>query len=174
MMNETMQNLPPMPGNMEGGQLPPMPGSMMGADASAPMSQEEMRANLQAGYDKVKNKEREVNSVKLMSQNELSDLRKNIVTQFFKAMKRAGVDPNNLESIRSFIEKLEKSNPDIAEMFTVAFDGLVGEDESEGLPPEGLIGKFGNLSQSMMGDGQTPPMAGQEMPPMPEQEMMQQ
>ena len=149
MIKKPMQNLP-----LGGGQLPPMPSGMMGADASVPMSQEEMRADLQAGYDKVKNKERQVNSARLMSQNQIYEFKKRVIQDVFKMMKRAGVDPSNLESIRGFIEKLEQQNPDIAEMFKLAFEGMVGNEEDEELPPEGLMGKFGNLSQQMMGEGE--------------------
>ena len=142
------------------------------------MSSDDMKADLKGDYEKVKNKEHSLNSQKLISENEAEDLKGTIVKEMFKLMEGIGVDPSNLESIRDFLTKMEQTNPDIAEMFKIAFSGITKDEQfikPEGeIEPvadtEGLMNKFNNLGPAMMrgneGASAPPPvLGGREMPP---------
>ena len=53
---------------------------------------------------------------------------------FFDILKQAGVDPNNLQSLSEFIQKLENTDPDLAILFERAFDSLVGAPQNDATP----------------------------------------
>ena len=71
-----------------------------------------------------------------MAQNEQVALanKQKALGMFFDILKQAGVDPNNLQSISEFIQKLENVDPDLAILFERAFDSLVGAPQNDATP----------------------------------------
>jgi hypothetical protein len=150
-------------------------GSMMGmgpegvdvTNEMAPgMAPEDMRSDLERGFEGVQNQERSLNSKKLMNQNRLMEVKADLIRAMFRILQEAGVDPNNLQSIRDFLQKLEEQDPDLAEMFQIAFNGLANDQGvagavvgpigqmPEGMAPQenpeampGLMGKYKNLAE---------------------------
>jgi len=100
-------------------------------------------------------------------------IRAKFIQSLFDILKQAGVDPTNLDSINQFLQKLEQTDPDLAELFSMAFDSLAGGDESvPGFPSESsgpmssdeMLAKYSNLRQSLPQEG---------MPALPPEEGMQ-
>jgi len=116
---------------------------------------------------------RALNSNQIIQNNKLEQTKAQLIKSLFGMLKELGVDPTNLDSIRQFLQMLEEKDPDLAEMFQLGFNGLLGEEEQPATPPpvnvgpppngsmpptgsapgqdnSGLMGQFGNLSQQMM------------------------
>jgi hypothetical protein len=114
-----------------------------------------------------------VESRRITDKNKLEKLRTEIITRLFATMKEMGVDPSNLDSISSFMQKLEQEDPDIFLLFEGAMSGILGEQSPQGssqnqppvsampeanasaVPDEGgggsgLANRFSNLQNSLM------------------------
>lgn len=112
-------------------------------------------------------------SKKIADKNRLNKLRTEIITRLFAAMKEMGVDPSNLNSISSFLQKLEQEDPDLSILFQTAMSGILGNETSAAntaanQPPvsnvpgqnvmpapsagggAGMMSKFNNLQNSIM------------------------
>lgn len=121
------------------------------------MTQEEMKVDLENTFNKIEDKEREVNSQEFLGKNSLEELKKELFQHLFEMMKGLGVDPNDLESINKFLTELRVKEPDLAEMFEMAFNDVVGEEElATPEPPQmveegsGMMEGFNNLAQDVM------------------------
>lgn len=120
---------PPMPGGA--GMMPPgMPPGGPGDAGSAPIGPDK-KAELSQLLSNVKNENAKTVSGQLISRNEISLMKKELIKDMFKILQQAGVDPGNPESVKAFLDQLEQSDPDLAEMFQVAFSGLTGLDEGQ-------------------------------------------
>lgn len=115
---------PPMP--MPGG---PMPGGMPPAPdtGSAPASPDQ-RAELDRLFQNVQMGNSKLVSDNLMSRNQVSLMRKEMIGKMFELLQQAGVDPANPASVRSFLQQLEQTDPDLLQMFQDAFASLAGGD----------------------------------------------
>ena len=51
--------------------------------------------------------------------------REEALGKVYAMMESMGVDPSNIESVRGFMAQLEEEDPDLAELFTNAFDKLL-------------------------------------------------
>jgi len=114
-----------------------------------------------------------IDSRKIMDKNKLNKLRTEIITRLFETMKEMGVDPSNIESISSFMQKLEREDPDLFILFESAMGGILGDEtpapETAPVQPEvqatpgsevqaapvagsgvGLMEKYKNLQQGTM------------------------
>lgn len=80
-------------------------------------------------FEVVKNREREINSKNIITNNNILELKDRLIQEFFSLLKEYGIDPSDENSIRQFREKLEQEDPDLAELFGVAFDNLLKEGE---------------------------------------------
>lgn len=113
-----------------------------------------------------------VESKKILDKNKLEKLRTEIITRLFATMKEMGVDPSNLNSISSFMQKLEQDDPDIFLLFQDAMSGILGnqsvQNPMQNQPPvsmtpdanapavpnegggSGMMSKFSNLQSSLL------------------------
>ena len=87
----------------------------------------------------------------------------------FEMLKQAGVDPNNLDSINSFLAKLDAQDPDLREIFEVAFNNLISDTDVNPQAPTppapdggGLMSKFNNLQEGIL---RQPQQGGGGIPP---------
>lgn len=158
MADEQMQGLNPdslgtMPG---GGEMPPMPGTPPPSIPGQDMSSDERRSDLERKFEEILNKERSLNSKKMMSKNQMKEAKIRLLQQFYEMLKGFGVDPNDLNSISQFMQTLEEENPDLAELLMKLFDDL-DPDKDVGMSPA----QQGEIPQGM------PPTMPQGMPGMP-------
>ena len=83
--------------------------------------------DVKRGLSAVENKERALNSKKMIEENKLKETKAKLTQQLFMAMKELGADPSNLESINEFLSKLSQQDPDLLKLFEIGFGGLQGE-----------------------------------------------
>lgn len=98
------------------------------------MTGEERKADLDSMMSQVENKFRQVNSRGIMDDNNLRVMKSQIIRAFFDIMQEHGVDPNDLNSINQFLGVLQRQDPDLFQLFEMAFNGLLGEEQQ---PPPG-------------------------------------
>ena len=155
----------PQAGPQEG--MPQMPGGAMPEG----MTEEQMRADIDGDLKGLKDRKADIEGMKNINKQDLSVKKRKILGMLFDMLKKAGVDPSNLESIKEFLVKLEKQDPDMAMLFEDTFNSLVSGDEAKapeapggpmpggqmpggqgpgGQGPGGLMNKFKNLGQEMM------------------------
>ncbi len=96
--------------------------------STVPGTPEERRAELESDFEGLENRERQLNSQSALNKNKLSEVKSNVIRAMFQVLENMGVDPNNLESIREFLAKLAKQDPDLAAMFEIAFNGLAKDE----------------------------------------------
>lgn len=116
-----------------------------------------LRSDLERDFSDLDQKDKQLNSQKIISENKLRRLKMDIMKQLFSSLVDLGVDPSNVESISKFLQKLERQDPDLAKLFESAFNDL--------LPGEGIV------DSAMEGIKDVPGLAGGEEPaPVPVQE----
>jgi hypothetical protein len=141
--------------------LPPMPISseMLTQQPTSGMekSPEEMRKEIEEGFLDVQNRNASLDSQKLINDKQIEEIRAKTIQSLFMLLQSAGVDVSNLESISAFLQKLEAQDPDLAQLFEIAFDGLVGNKENEETPTvpgqadnTGMMERFKNLAPMVM------------------------
>jgi len=114
---------------------PEAPGVPMGAPGAPELSQEQMRSNLQEIRSKIEEKQQDLNSQNFVSANREQEMRGDTLRQIFDLFQANGVDPNNLEEVRVFLEKIKASNPELSQQLEQALKTVLGE---EGLPQENM------------------------------------
>jgi len=146
---------PPMPRGAipdPGGMRMPIRASKGASQAPIEQSEEDARIDsigttegLREELEKIKQKMRELKTKKFVSKNRMEKEKQKIVRGVFREMEEAGVDPTSLESIRDFLTRLEKSDPDLMELFEKSIALLEpkeveGEKEVDGIvPPEQAV-----------------------------------
>lgn len=136
---------------------PSMMGAGQGQDFSGKLNEE------MAGLDTMK---QDIQAKQAISQQRLQEVKAELIQSLFEMLQGLGVDPSNIDSVRQFLQTLEAQDPDLAEIFQLAFTGLVGDEagmeqqpgmeQMPGMPAgpaaqeEGLMGKYNNLAGGMM------------------------
>lgn len=137
-------------------EVPPVP-----TGPGAGMSEEEMRADIGSSLSDLKNKRGAMNAQYYVSKNKIEAAKAQMIKSIFDILKDAGVDPTNMESIQAFIQQLEQEDPDLLQLFNVAFDALAGAPE--------MAPNLGAAKQGAeMPGGEVPPVGtASVMPEMP-------
>lgn len=141
-----------------------------------PMSEEEMRLDLEKDLSEIKTARGAINTEQIISQNTLQESRDKLIRVFFEILNDLGIDPSDLEAISNFLQLLEQKDPDLASLFQSAFEGLMmqegqgleeGEEVSqgEGMAEEAVPGE-GMPSSEMSPSGAISPSPLP--PPLPE------
>jgi len=115
----------------------------------------DMRATVEKQLGDIKNKNAALETSKFISKNQLKQLKIKILHEIFSSLEKLGVDPNNLESINSFLQSLERQDPDLLKIFEIAISGLSPEVGNEVALEEspGLMGKYNNLQEQVLRGG---------------------
>jgi hypothetical protein len=111
--------------------------------------EELLRQNLDDEFKNVENKNKELETKQIISTNRLRKMKMNILREVFDSLEELGVNPNDIESIGKFLERLRRQDPDLVEMFEFVFNDLVSSLEGGGMV-EGALNKAG-LSPSPTG-----------------------
>lgn len=149
-----------------------MPISPLPAEEGS-MTSEEMKQDLQNKFNNVDNKAKQLNSNRIASKNKLENTKATFIKSLMSFLIQMGVDPSNPESINKFLQKLEAQNPDIAEIFSFAFDRLTQDigspQEGQELPQVGAPAKGGlpNLPQAGPQPMSSPPPSPEGLPNLP-------
>jgi hypothetical protein len=112
-----------------------------------------MVADLEKSGEDVQNKSNEVDAKILNSQQDLDSMRQEIIMNLFNTLKSHGVDPSSPESVRAFLEKLSEQDPDLFDMFEMAFNELSGvtDPQLEQQAQDASVGPVGNLTPADLG-----------------------
>lgn len=128
----------------------------LGIPAETGMSPEEMKSNLKQRLAGVESAHKATNAKKIAGENNVEALRGDIIRSLFEVMKKSGVNLEDQSSVQEFLANLEAEDPDLYDMFDIAFNTIIGT------PPVSQEG----AQQAQMNDkgNITPP--GQENPTM--------
>jgi hypothetical protein len=111
----------------------------MGEEIAPAMSGEDMRANINSQLSRLDTANNAVKSKEIADNNDLEALRVELLQSLFAAMGNIGVDVTDVESVKAFLARLEAFDPDLFQLFELAFTSLSG-DQSPGAPtPESGI-----------------------------------
>ena len=145
-------------------------GGMQGAPEQGADVGPEKRAELEGMLGELGNKRAEFNATQFASKNQSENAREEALMQVFKVMKENGIDPNNIEEVKAFIDELQQTNPEMYEAFVKAFEMLLeggGEEVPEGM--EGALPQQGAVAPGGMPQGMPAmPGAAREIPAAPQ------
>ena len=108
-----------------------------------PATSEERRVDLENKYDDFKEKERNSNTKVMMAKNQFSEVKGSMIKALLQILEDEGVDLSDLGSIRDFLEKLSKKDPDLVAIFEIAFNSLAGEEGMADVSDEEVEGTEG-------------------------------
>lgn len=142
-----------------------LPISAKEANDAGMMVPEDARMTLERGLDDVQSRNRTINSNEITQKNKLEEIRVKLIQSLFSILKENGVDGSSLESINQFLQKLSNQDPDLAEMFELAFNNLLRPTDE--ITPPGVNIAPGTTAGTPPG---TPPgTPGLGLPPIPGQ-----
>lgn len=119
----------------------------------AERSPKDMKSELQTGFEDLKNRESALKSQEEQNKINIEQMRAETIQSLMDLLKEYGVDGSNLESISAFLYKLRDKDPDLAELFEIAFNDLMNNSQpepEETAPNAGLMNKFKNLAPEVM------------------------
>lgn len=124
-------NLQPLP--EEGGALP-QEGAVQGnPQEEGGLSEGDMRMALDNDFQHLDFVHKKMNERKAFDQDRLMSVKRQFLNVLYEMMQELGVDPADPAQVQEMIAQMRESNPDLAEMFTMAFMTL-----ADGLPDSGL------------------------------------
>jgi hypothetical protein len=88
------------------------------------LATEEEKNELKRGLIDVSTRNNALNSMKIINKRKLLENKNELVKELLAEMEKAGVDLRNLDSINEFLNNLEQQNPDLRQLFEIAFDQL--------------------------------------------------
>lgn len=131
----------------------------------------EGRAQLQSLMDQLDQKRGQFNAIQFANKNKAENTRQDSLMKVFEIMQKNGVDPSNMDEVKAFLDEIEKTNPELYQIFVQAFETLLGSGEDASapgmVPPAGTPGTpspdiSGALGAMVSPGGMPPsmPMAG--------------
>lgn len=107
------------------------------------MSQEMMRANLEALMNKIQERYTDIKSQRSASAETLMEQKSIALQEIFDLFQSMGIDPNSVEEVREFLDSIKKSDPELSQKIETALESLLEEDDGEvnqnpGVPPEDM------------------------------------
>lgn len=137
------------------------------------MATPEQIAELHQLLDIIEQKHQELGTDRIINKNEMDASTQETLGEIFQILQDAGVDLNDQNSINEFLTSLEKSNPDMYEIFAEILDSLLDPetpDEKQELdlsevPSEEESALIESANQTPPTDlGQVPPMDLSQVP----------
>jgi hypothetical protein len=104
------------------------PAGELPAEGTPQMSEQEMRSDIDqqlAGLNVANNA---VKSKQIASNNDLKNLKIELLKDILAALGNIGVDVTDMDSVKDFLTRLEAFDPDLFQLFEFAFASLSGED----------------------------------------------
>lgn len=128
---------PPMPSPPEAPVTPFGPDSGapiepgMGMPGGSPEASPEQKQQLMDLISQIRAKLAETNANMFAGTNKSEQTRIDALKQLFEMMQSAGVNLQDPVAVQAFIDKMREMNPDVAQMFEDALQGLLNEGGSE-------------------------------------------
>jgi len=149
-------NMPPV--IAEGDQAGLLPETTPGQEnisTGSPVDAMNTPEELKKGFEELQARDATLKASEVKSQMDTENMRVETLGALFDIMKKAGVDPNDQDSISEFLDKLYEFDPDLYEIFESAFNNLTGE---QSIPPT-----EGESAPGIASESTTPGIPG--MPP---------
>lgn len=115
------------------------------------------RSDLENEAKQLEDRNQSLDSVRNSNKANAKELKVKLIRDLFAIMKEVGVDPNDMVSINRFLQQLNQQDPDLGEIFQVAFNNLIGDrDVNPQAPPPpppengGLMNTKTNLQESIL------------------------
>jgi len=89
------------------------------------------RQELLRGLTDVQTRNNALNSMEIINSNKIKEMKSKLMKHLLDEMAAVGVDLGNIDSINSFLNELERTDPDLKTLFAEAFDSLSGEEREE-------------------------------------------
>lgn len=114
------------------------PGTNMQVDTSPvspegapglPLSEEEMRANLQDLMSKIQIKKQAFDNTQVAVDDKMRKQHALVMNQLFDFFKSVNVDPSDPDAINDFLEKIKEQNPEFYQQLVKSLEIILGEDE---------------------------------------------
>ena len=94
--------------------------------ASAGLSQDQMKANLQQLMSKIQSKYQDFSTQKFSHNVQMQKQKSKSLRQLFDLFQSQGVDPNSPEEVKSFLDKIKGNNPELYQQLEQALLVLIG------------------------------------------------
>ena len=110
-----------------------------------------MQANLQAMMAKIQPKYQAFSQAKQAGDSNVTKVQRQILTQFYDVLSSYGVDPNNPDDVKQFLDKIKSANPSMYQQIEKSIGVMMGDQ------PTGTPGvNPGQVSQNMNTQNATP------------------
>ena len=103
------------------------------AAGAAPMSQQDMQANLQAMMAKIQPKYQEFTQAKAAGNANVNKAQSLMLRQFFDVLSSYGIDPSNPDDVKQFLDKIKSANPQVYQQIEKSIGVMMG-DKPTGTP----------------------------------------
>jgi len=104
------------------------------------LSQDQMRTNLQDMMAKVDGKYQEFNAQKFSSDNQSQEIKSQVLRELFDLFESKGIDPNNPEEVKEFLDTIKQNNPELYQQVEQALKTLLnGDSESPEVQNEQVL-----------------------------------
>lgn len=97
------------------------------ASGTAPMSQEDMQANLQAMMEKIQPKYQVFTQAKTMGDANVTRVQSLMLRQFFDVLSSYGIDPSNPDDVKQFLDKIKSANPQVYQQIEKSIGIMMGD-----------------------------------------------
>ena len=119
----------------------------------SPLSQEEMKANMQAAMGQLDSKYGDFNSKKFALGNKDQENKGALLREIFAYFESVGVDPSNPEEVNKYLEDLKIENPELFQQLEFVLESILGGSPggtpSNQVPENMNINKYENLQQNL-------------------------
>lgn len=103
--------------------------------ASTELSQDQMKANLQDMMSKIEEKYKDFNAQKFSSDNNLQKQKGEVLRQLFDFFQSKGIDPNNPEDVKAYLDKIRQNNPELYAQIEQSINTILEDEPETMLPP---------------------------------------
>lgn len=103
-------------------------------------TENDLRMDIENDFNKIKSERAMIGMGKLKNENSIKDKKIELLKQLYQMLEDNGVNPNDIDSINRFLEKLESINPDLVMMFENALNGLDPSSGDVGINQQGTEG----------------------------------
>ena len=126
---EPNQNIP------QANEFPPVPTSPAGVPGIPPtadetaLGQEEMKARLAEVMAKLEGKYQQFDAGKFGTENKMAQMKSDALSELFSMLQSKGIDPNNPEELKGFLDKIKEGNPELYQQIVGALNAIIGSEE---------------------------------------------
>jgi len=117
---------------------PPEAPGIPGQENQPELSQEQMRGNIQGLMSKLQTKNQDLEAQQLSSGNNMDKAKGEALRELFDILENMGIDPNNVEQVGAFLNKLKENNPELHQQVESSLESLLGDktldEPTEGTP----------------------------------------